>query len=200
MFGIGWLAYFLTALGCTAIVFALLVPNRPAVQDELAARDSVAPAEPQAPAVAQWPSLVGGSRASLPFDARLRMIAGLGTLGERWCGPVLAAAYIEESETELRQAALRALCETRYDDCTQVLAAALDSNNVVERILAVELAETLGAAEFLDQALLDPQLVVATAAAYALKRRLNGSFQAHLEGSVSAERAAQLLERIRVLL
>jgi len=215
MLGISWLAYLLFGLGFAAIAFAFFAPNREARPDaddgvKTAASPALEQFSPTAvaespadlvfkPARITWPSLVDGSEAEVPLEARVRMIEGLGSLGESWCGPILVAAYLEEEEAQAREVVLAALHEARYRDCGYALEAASHSPHLNERILAVELADAIDALAALNSALTDPELAVASAAAYALRKRMNGSVATHLERYVSRERAEQLLDAIHVL-
>ena len=202
MLGIGWLSYLLFGIGFAVIAFALFAPGRDPEPDEFGEEENPEPAAMSSLSAARmkWPSLVDGSDVELPLEARMRLIESLGSLGERWCGPILSAAYLEEDEAAAREAALGALREARYVDCDDVLTAALRSPLQSERILAVELADAIGASEAVDVGLADPELAVATAAVYALEKRLNGSLVLYLEQRISSERAAQLLDAIHVLL
>lgn len=212
MFAISWLAYVLLVIGFGAIAFAILAPGRgpdpdpPAVmslEDPGSSFEAAAAAphesEPNAPRRITWPSLIDGSHDEVEPESRIRMIEGLGQLAESWCGPILAAAYLEEDEGRVREAILRAVRDAGYRECDDVIEAALRSERVVERLLAVELADTFDARAALDRALVDEENVVATAAVYALKKRMSGSLLAYVEQYIPRERAARLLNAIRVL-
>jgi hypothetical protein len=200
--GIGWLSYLLFGVGFSVIAFALFAPGRDAEAEDTD-EDDVPEATGKGnsePRPLTWPRLVDGSDVELPREARMRLIESLGSLGERWCGPILTAAYLEEDDASLREAALGALRVARYTDCEDVLAAAMHSPAQSERILAVELADVIDATAVLDSALDDPELTVAAAAVYALDKRFDGSLATYLEQRVSPGRARELLDAIHVLL
>lgn len=196
MFGISWAAVVLLAIGVAAIAFAIFAPGRNDDEEEDERVEAVRPSAGEPAQGIRWPALIDGSQDDVPSTVRLRMIEGLGSLGEAWCGPILLAAYEEEEEGPVRDAVLAALRDANYHECEAVLASALASTRIEERVLAVELADAIDASEALDQALDDREVVVALAAAYALKHRLNGSFRAHLDQRVPRERAGELVRAI----
>jgi hypothetical protein len=196
VFGIGWMAYLLLAVGFAVIVFAVFAPSRPRSSE---AEMSPCEADVEERRRASWPALIDGTQADLPLPSRLRMIESLGAAAQDWCGPILVSAFVEE-EPSARAAVLAALREARYQDCADVVASALHSVNLGERVLGIELADAIDAVPLLDAALADADFVVALAAAYALGARMNGSFSSHLRAVVPQDRARELERALQVFM
>jgi hypothetical protein len=73
--------------------------------------EEVSIAEPVAPP--SWPQRVHRVNGALDDEARLRLIRDLGMLRAVWCVPILERAAEEESNPDLKAAALAALAKCR---------------------------------------------------------------------------------------
>ena len=187
-------------IGALIFWYAHVAPEKP----EPAARNGAAPAAVPAPAASPgrpvWPLRLDESATDLTVATRFALIERLGTIGAPWCAEILAQAFREEREPELRDAVLAALIESAQQASRPVFEAAFGSTRPSERAYAADGLTAIGAFDFAARGLDDHEDGVALAAAYALKRSGQSALvDRYLERHNGEGRAAEIRRLLHAL-